>query len=140
MSRLSLLLSALALASGALSAQEARGTLVGRVVDSTSAGVPNATVVVTNKSMGTSQRVVTNDTGFYQAAYLIPGAYRVEVSVTGFMKFVQDPVEVRVNDRIELPITLQLGTAEQSVTVVGETPLLNTASASLGTVIDARCS
>jgi hypothetical protein len=93
---------------------------------------------VTNKSMGTTQRVVTNDTGYYQATYLIPGAYRVEVSLPGFMKYIQEPVEVRVNDRIELVITLQLGTTEQSVTVVGETPLLNTASASLGTVIDAR--
>lgn len=127
-----------ALASVSAICQEARGTIVGRLADSTNAPIPNATVAVTNKAMGTTQRVVTNDVGFYQATYLIPGAYRVEVSLPGFMKFVQEPVEVRVNDRIEIPITLQLGTAEQSVTVVSETPLLNTASASLGTVIDSR--
>jgi len=119
-------------------AQEARGSLVGRVVDSSGASIQGAAVVVTSKTMGTTQKVVTNETGFYQASYLIPGAYSVEVSVSGFSRFVQDPVEVRVNDRIELPITLQVGTSEQSVTVVGETPLLNTSSASLGTVIDAR--
>jgi hypothetical protein len=138
MSRLSLLTAFGLLTSLVMPAQEARGTLFGRVTDSTSAAIPNATVVVTNKSMGTTQRVVTNEVGFYQATYLIPGGYRVEVQLPGFMKFVQEPVEVRVNDRIELVIVLQLGTAEQSVTVVGETPLLNTASASLGTVIDAR--
>jgi hypothetical protein len=108
------------------------------VVDSSGASIQGAAVVVTSKTMGTTQKVVTNETGFYQASYLIPGAYSVEVSVSGFSRFVQDPVEVRVNDRIELPITLQVGTSEQSVTVVGETPLLNTSSASLGTVIDAR--
>src|SRR6188508_2369451 len=114
MSRLSLLITLAALASAAAVCQEARGSIVGRVSDSTSAPIQNATVIITNKSMGTTQRVVTNDIGFYQATYLIPGAYRVEVSLPGFMKYVQEPVEVRVNDRIELVITMQLGTAEQS--------------------------
>jgi len=118
--------------------QEARGTLVGRVADSTGAFLQNAPVVVTNIAMGTNQKISTNDTGFFQASYLIPGNYRVEVKVPGFMRFVQEPVEVRVNDRIELAIVLQLGASEQSVTVVGETPILNTASASLGTVVDSR--
>ena len=138
MFRLSLLITLSALAAAAAFGQEARGAIIGRVVDSTNAAIQNAVVIVTNKSMGTTQKVVTNEIGFYQATYLIPGAYRVEVSLSGFMKYVQEPIEVRVNDRIELAIALQLGTAEQSVTVVGETPLLNTSSASLGTVIDAR--
>ncbi|HBY64465.1 MAG TPA: hypothetical protein DEH78_31990, partial [Solibacterales bacterium] len=51
---------------------------------------------------------------------------------------IRDDVEIRVNDRLELVISLEVGGTEQSITVVGETPLLNTASASLGTVIDAK--
>lgn len=73
-------------------AQKARGSLVGRVVDSSGASIQGAAVVVTSKTMGTTQKVVTNETGFYQASYLIPGAYSVEVSVSGFSRFVQDPV------------------------------------------------
>jgi hypothetical protein len=88
--------------------------------------------------MGTKQVAATNDVGFYQATYLIPGQYTVEVEVTGFKKYLRDNLEVRVNDRIDVPITLEIGTAEQSITVVGETPLLNTTSASMGTVIDSR--
>ncbi len=138
MSRLSSLIAVLALAAGALQAQEARGTLVGRVFDPTGAPVQGAVVVVQNKAMGTSQKLATNEVGFYQASYLIPGAYRVEVELAGFKKSIRDNVDVRVNDRLEVVITLEVGGAEQSVTVVGETPLLNTASASLGTVVDAR--
>lgn len=62
----------------------------------------------------------------------------MEVELQGFKRSKHAGVEVRVNDRIDLPIVLQLGTSEQSVTVTGETPLLNTASASMGQVIDAR--
>ena len=138
MSRFTSLMVAFALATSAGWAQEARGSLVGRVTDSSGAPILGASVLVTNKAMGTSQKLVTNDTGFYQASYLIPGAYRVEVEFTGFKKSVRDGIDVRVNDRIEIVVSLEVGAAEQSVTVVGETPLLNTASASLGTVIDAR--
>ncbi len=138
MFRLSSLIVVSALAAASAWAQEARGSLVGRITDSSGSSVQGANVLVTNKAMGTSQRLTTNETGFYQASYLIPGAYRVEVEFTGFKKSVRDSVDIRVNDRIELVIVLEVGGAEQSVTVVGETPLLNTASASLGTVIDAR--
>ena len=123
---------------GQLAAQEARGTILGQLTDPSGAAIPGASVVITNKAMGTSQNVTTNASGFYQAAYLIPGMYRVEVELTGFKKYVRDDVEVRVNDRVELPIRLEVGAAVESVTVVGETPLLSTSSASLGTVVDAR--
>ena len=138
MSRFRTLIVAITLAASAAWAQEARGSLVGRITDSSGAPILGASVQVTNKAMGTSQKLTTNETGFCQASYLIPGAYRVEVQFAGFKKSVRDGVEVRVNDRIEIVISLEVGAAEQSVTVVGETPLLNTASASLGTVIDAR--
>ena len=129
---------ALLLAALPAHSQEARGTIVGKVNDPSGAAVPGANVTITNKAMGTKQVATTNDVGFYQAVYLIPGQYMVEVEIAGFKKYVRDNVEVRVNDRIELPITLELGTAEQSITVVEETPLLNTTTASMGTVIDSR--
>jgi len=62
-------------------AQEARGTLVGKLLDPSGAAIPAATISVSNKAMGTSQNVVTNEVGFYQATYLIPGFYRVEVTL-----------------------------------------------------------
>lgn len=121
-----------------LAAQEARGTIVGRVTDATSAVIPGATVDVISKAMGTKVTITTNEAGAYQAAFLIPGAYRIEAVAPGFKKYVRDNIELRVNDRLEITLTLEVGTAEQSITVTEEAPLLNTASASLGGVIDAR--
>ncbi len=119
-------------------AQDARGTIVGTVTDASGAIVPGATVEVTNTAMGTKLSLKTNEAGLYSAPYLIPGTYQVRVEVAGFKKFVRDGVELRVNDRLEVNIQLEVGTAEQSVTVTGETPLLSTETASMGTVVDGR--
>ncbi len=121
-----------------LLAQEARGTIVGSVMDGSGAVIPGAPVVVINKAMGTRVSLTTNAEGLYQATYLIPGLYRIEVEAAGFKKNVRDDVEVRVNDRLEVNFTLDLGVSTETVTVTGETPLLNTATASSGSVIDSR--
>jgi len=121
-----------------LLAQESRGTIVGRVIDSSQAAIPNALVEVTNKAMGTKLSVKTNEIGLYQAPYLIPGLYQVVVEVPGFKKFIRDNVAVQVNDRLELDITLEVGNAKQTVTVTAETPLLNTTTGSIGAVVDGR--
>ena len=67
-----------------LFAQEARGAIVGRITDPQNAVIPKASVVVTNKAMGTKLALVTNDVGFYQATYLIPGLYQITVEAPGF--------------------------------------------------------
>ncbi len=128
----------LACAAMQLLGQEARGTIVGTVTDASGAVVPNAAVEVTNKAMGTRSPAVTNAAGLYQATYLIPGLYQVTVEMPGFKKFVRDGIAVRVNDRLEISIRLEVGAAEQSITVTGDTPLLTTTTASMGQVVDGR--
>lgn len=118
-----------------LVAQDARGAIVGKVLDSSGAVVPNAPVHVINKAMGTRLSLSTNEVGFYQASYLIPGLYQVTVELPGFKRMVRDNLQVRVNDRLEVNLTLEIGTAEQSITVAEETPLLSTTSASMGSVV-----
>jgi hypothetical protein len=119
-------------------AQESRGAIVGRVTDATGGVIPGASVEVTSQAMGTKVALVTNEVGFYQASYLIPGLYQIVVQAPGFKKSVRDGVQVQVNDRLEINITLEVGAAAESVTVTGEAPLLTTTSASVGTVVDAR--
>ena len=122
---------------GTALAQEARGTLTGTVRDPSKSVIPGATVTITNLAMGTAVTVVTNDAGLFQAPYLLPGAYKVETELSGFKTYVRE-VQVRVNDRIELDVTLEVGDAKETVTVTAETPLLRTTDASLGEVVDAR--
>ncbi len=119
-------------------AQETRGTIVGRVSDASSAVIPNAEVQVTNKAMGTSVSLKTNQEGLYTAPLLLPGLYQVTVTASGFKKLVRDNVELRVADRIEVNGTMELGAAEQSITVAESAPLLGTETASMGNVITSQ--
>jgi hypothetical protein len=121
-----------------LAAQEARGGISGRVVDPSSAAIPGASVTITSKAMGTTLHLKTNEAGLYQASYLIPGMYQIEVEAPGFRKVVRSEVEVRVNDRVEVNIALDIGAAAESITVTEEVPLLSTASASMGQIVDPR--
>src|SRR5262245_12546464 len=62
-------------------AQEARGTITGTVRDTSGGVIPGATVTITNKDMGTTISIVTNEVGFFQAPYLIPGIYIVNAEL-----------------------------------------------------------
>lgn len=134
-----LLLAALVVvAPAAATAQEARGTVVGTVLDESTGVVPGATVTITNVAMGTNVTVVTNETGFFQAPYLIPGTYRVTVELDGFKKLIREGLELRVGDRLSLDLVMTVGGAVEELTVSAAAPLLETATSSLGQVIDTR--
>jgi hypothetical protein len=119
-------------------AQDTRGNIVGKIADPSGAVIAGAEVLVTNIAMGTKLAAKTNDTGYYQAPFLIPGMYRIEVISPGFKKSVRDNVQIQVNDRIEMDFVLEIGGAEQSINVTEEAPLMNTESASVGTVVDSK--
>jgi hypothetical protein len=129
---------ALALAPFIASAQDARGTIVGRITDPTGALMPGVDVRATNVATGVAAAAKTNDSGNYTLPYLIPGTYSVAAEITGFKKFIRDNVQVRVSDSVELNIEMAVGNVAESVEVKAETPLLSTAEASLGQVVDER--
>lgn len=119
-------------------AQDTRGTISGRVTDPSGASIAGAVVVVSNPSMGTKATVTTSADGLYRAPFLSPGLYEIEVTSPGFKKALKRSVEVRVADRLEIDIAMEIGATEQQITVTSEVPILNTESASLGTVVDAK--
>lgn len=119
-------------------AQDARGTITGRATDTTGAALPNASVQVTNVATGVSVNVRTNEAGNFVIPYLTPGIYTLTVEQTGFRKFVQEQLQVRTNETVEVNPQLQVGDAKESVTVTAETPLLATAEVSMGQVVDTR--
>ena len=135
--RAALVVCAVVAGAGAAAAQETRGTISGTVRDASGGVMPGATITVQNVAMATEVTVVTNAVGAYQAPYLIPGAYKVTAAMSGF-KTVTREVEVRIADRLEVDLALATGTAEETVNVTADTPLLETTNASLGTVVDSR--
>ncbi|HEX8151358.1 MAG TPA: TonB-dependent receptor [Pyrinomonadaceae bacterium] len=120
----------------ALRAQESRGRITGTVTDPNKAAVPGATVTVSDPARGTNNSLTTNDEGFFQAPYLLPGTYQVIVEVSGFKKYIQDGVVLQINETRDLDITLELGGTQETVTVMAGTAELNSADANLGQTVD----
>ncbi len=123
---------------GAARAQEARGTVLGRITDPAGAVVPSAEIRAVSAATGVAVVAKSNESGNYAIPYLVAGFYSVTAESTGFKKFVREGVQVRVGDRVELNIEMAIGDVAEQVEVKATTPLLATADASLGQVVDER--
>lgn len=115
-----------------------RGAIVGKVLDSSGAIVPKATVTVTNKATGVAITSPVNDSGDYQVLALIPGTYSVKVSADGFESVLRDDIVLHVQDRLSIGFVLKVGSVNQQVVVTSREPLLQTQTADVGNVVDTQ--
>ena len=134
----SLLVVVSSLVSSSAYAQEARGTIQGRVVDASGGAVPGATVEVLNIATGVVTPTTTIQEGSYRVPFLIPGKYNVTVTMDGFSKFVSDTIEVHVADLLTVDATLKVGAVTDEVTVTAVAATVDRTTAELGQVVDAR--
>jgi len=116
-------------------AQITTADLVGTIRDGTGAVVPGAQVTTTNEATGLSRSTVSDATGNYLITQLQPGTYVLSVELTGFRRYVRSGIELQVNQRAQIDVTLQLGEVSQTVEVTGAPPLLESQSSVLGSVI-----
>ena len=98
-------------------AQQDTGTIVGTVFDPGGAVVPGATVRITNTGTNISVSVTTDSSGVFNTPPLRIGTYRMEVEVSGFKKSVRDGIALRVQDRLNLDVRLEVGEVTQTVDV-----------------------
>jgi hypothetical protein len=118
--------------------QDPRGTITGRVTDTSGAVIPGARIHALNKETGVVASTQTNAAGSFNIPFLLPGMYRLSAESTGFKQIVHDSVGVRVADTVEVNLEMQIGTVSESVEVTAEAPPLDTASSSLGQVVDSK--
>jgi hypothetical protein len=118
------------------SAQKDTGSIVGTVKDQTGAVVANAKVTVADTERGIIFNATTNDSGEYVASPLRVGSYTVTVEHPGFKKAVSVPVNLDVQQRIAVNVTLQIGRLTEAIEVTGAAPLLETETSELGQVVD----
>ena len=88
----------------------------------------------TNASAATA----TNQEGVYDFLNQMPASYVLSVEFDRFKKHTRSGLALRVGDIVELNIKLELGAVTNSVSVTGESPILETSTASLGQVVDKR--
>jgi Carboxypeptidase regulatory-like domain/TonB dependent receptor len=133
----SLLLLALLCLPGVAFGQNFRGALSGTVTDPKGATIPGAKVTLTDLATRVTLTTETNAEGLYSILYITAGRHRLQVEASGFQAKIFENVEVRVGDQLTLNLSLEVGQTTDAVTVRGDsTPLLETASASMGLVID----
>lgn len=92
------------LAATAAHAQEVRGVIFGRVVDPSQAAVSGASVTMTNTATNVSTSLRTNDTGYYEANFLVAGSYQVRVEAQGFKQGVVNGIVLPIGTRLEVGV------------------------------------
>jgi hypothetical protein len=117
---------------------QAVGAITGLVTDQSAAAVPGVTVEVTNTATGQIRTAVTGADGFYSVLQLPPGPYRITATLAGFRTVLREGVTVAVETTSRVDLQMTVGSVEESVTVTADAPLVETRSATLGTVIDEK--
>ena len=101
-----------------LPAQSIYGTLTGIVSDPSGAVLPGANLVLKDENSGSQRDTVANSDGYYTFVSLPPGAYELNVAAKGFEGFRQTNITVRGGDKMNVNVTLKVGSTSSTVEVV----------------------
>lgn len=133
-----LLVFCLMLAAWPCSSQVVNAALTGTITDSSGAVIPGATVTAMNAATGVATRTTSDQSGSYTLPSLPPGNYKVSFEKPGFTSTVINGIILQVDQKATLPATLKVGATTQQVVVTSQVPIVNTQTATIGTVIDTR--
>src|SRR5262249_7740523 len=128
------LLALIVTSASSASAQITAATISGTIKDDTGGVLPGADIVARNLETGISRSTVSNGDGAFTLPGLPPGKYEVRTSLPGFSTNAQN-VELTVAQQAGLTITLKVGSAQETVTVIAGAVLVDTQSSSLSALV-----
>ena len=114
-----------------------QGGLRGSLKDSGGV-VPGVEVTLTNEQTNIKRSTVTNERGEYVFANVDPGTYNVKGVIQGYKTIDRGGIRIGTQTFLVLDLTLEVGAIEENITVTGASPLIETANASQGTVLDSE--
>ncbi len=117
-------------------AQSERGNVAGTVTDPTGAAIAGAEVSLVNRDTNATLKGVSSTTGEYNVPNLLPGVYRVEITATGFKRFLQREVNVSASSSVRVDAQLQLGQVSEQVEVTAAVSTIQTDSAKVSTQVE----
>jgi hypothetical protein len=126
------------LACSLASAQQITGNIRGTVTDPSGAVVQNATVSARQMETGLTRTTVTGRAGDFLVVELPVGHYRLEITATGFQRYVRDGISLDVNETAAIPVQLAVGSEKQTVQVQADAELIEPTVTSLGEVVRER--
>jgi len=113
---------------GAQSVSATTGAINGKVSDSTGSVLPGVTVTVASPSMQGTRTAVTNEDGAYRFPAVPPGEYKITYELAGFGTVVRDRVRVGLGFTATLNIEMAVASLQETVTVSGESPVVDVSS------------
>jgi Carboxypeptidase regulatory-like domain len=114
-------------------AQDFRGRINGTVTDNTGAVLPGVTVTATSPALIQPQVQVTGTDGSYRFLALPPGVYDIAYELSGFQGVKREGIRVVINQTLTVDQQLQVATLQETVTVTGESPIVDTSTTTLAT-------
>ena len=122
----------------AVAGQTNKGGISGTVMDQNGAAIPGATVTVTNVGTGQKQTLTTSEDGAFQVTSLDPVVYSVTVEAAGFKTATIQSLKVDTSSTASANVIMEAGAVGDQVTVVADSPILNTESGTTSSTITER--
>ena len=114
------------------SAQTVEGVITGRVEDPSGARIPGVSVSITSSALLAERTVITDENGGYRFPTLAPGNYTVKFDLPGFKTLIREGIIVEIGRVVTLPAVLEVSTMAETVTVTGESPVVDLEGTKIG--------
>jgi hypothetical protein len=112
------------------------GSISGEVQDSQGGVLPGVTVTATSPAQIGALTAVTNEAGIYRFPSVPPGEYRLSLELPGFQSVVREGIRITLGFNAEVNVTLNVATLQETVTVSGESPVIDTSATRIQTNFD----
>ena len=116
---------------------QSTATLQGTITDAQNAVMPGVSVTIRNQATGIERAAVTDSAGQYVAASLAPGRYQIVAHIEGFQDQTRE-ADLGVAQTVVVNLRLGVAAIAENVTVTGASPLIDTATVSVGQVMPER--
>ena len=108
------------------------GEILGQVMDSSGAVLPGVTVTLEGPALLQPETAVTTETGAYRFARVPVGLYRMRYELSGFKQIIQEGIQISTGFTAEVNVRLELSTVQETVTVSGQSPIVDTKQTTTG--------
>ena len=112
------------------------GSISGQVVDSNGNALPGVSVTATSPAQIGTLTATTNEEGIYRFPSVPPGQYKVEFALSGFSKLIREGIQVTLGFNAAVNVKLGVASLEETVTVTGESPVVDPSATRLQTNYD----
>jgi hypothetical protein len=118
--------------------QDVTATITGTITDASGAPLAGASVIAKDMDRGTVWPATTNTDGIYNILRIPVGSYSFKVEAKGFQTLLYPPFTLVLNQTARIDVQMKVGAVTETIQVSGETPLLQTESTEVSSIVDAH--